>query len=371
MIKVIADTGAIIALLDEDDKHHGAVVQVAQSFDLLIPVTILPEVDYLVTKYLGEAVVRSFLDAMTEGSFIYLPIEIDDICRTTEIMSRYSDIPIGFVDASLVAHGLSSRVEVTATSARFIYHYSDFRGDPIKVLEHCFDLMFYIASFGVRQLAIRFPKKLVNPAAFAHYCDTSCISVSTTDKSTILNINIANQDYSGWIMDDSWLPDLVGLREELLQGDLRLLHLAWLQSGFAEDADVELENMIEPPMPANLKHLSPALESFVEVFDIDRDLIAVAADASPTNQAIAEPIEDWIAALPEAERNQYLIRVAKGETHVGAELMQHLRQLFSQPIALSGETSGRSLADLVAIAEGKRNHRKHKEKQAAEKARRK
>lgn len=36
MIKVIADTGAIIALLDEDDKHHAAVVKVAQSYDLLI-----------------------------------------------------------------------------------------------------------------------------------------------------------------------------------------------------------------------------------------------------------------------------------------------------------------------------------------------
>ncbi len=146
----------------------------------------------------------------------------------------------------------------------------------------------------------------------------------------------------------------MGLREELLQGDLRLLYLAWLQSGFAEDADVELENMMEPPIPANLKQLSPALESFVELFDVDRDLIVAAADASPTSQAIAEPIEDWIAALPELERNRYLVRVAKGESHVGAELIQHLRQSFGQPIASTGETSGRSLADLVAITEKNR-----------------
>jgi uncharacterized protein len=133
MIKVIADTGAIIALLDEDDKHHGAVVQVAQSFDLLIPVTILPEVDYLVTKYLGEAVVRSFLDAMTEGSFIYLPIEIDDICRTTEIMSRYSDIPIGFVDASLVALAETHNIQKILTLDR--RHFNIIRPEGIDFLE--------------------------------------------------------------------------------------------------------------------------------------------------------------------------------------------------------------------------------------------
>ncbi len=133
MIKVIADTGAIIALLDEDDKHHKAIVQVAQSFDLLIPVTILPEVDYLVTKYLGEAVVRSFLDTTIEGSFIYLPIEIDDICRTTEIMTRYSDIPIGFVDASLVALAEKHNIQKILTLDR--RHFNIIRPEGINYLE--------------------------------------------------------------------------------------------------------------------------------------------------------------------------------------------------------------------------------------------
>jgi uncharacterized protein len=133
MIRVIADTGAIIALLDEDDKHHASVVEVAQSFDLLIPVTVIPEVDYLVTKYLGEAVVRSFLEAMTEGEFIYLPIEIDEIRRTTEIMARYSDIPIGFVDASLVALAESHNIHKILTLDR--RHFNIIRPEGIDYLE--------------------------------------------------------------------------------------------------------------------------------------------------------------------------------------------------------------------------------------------
>lgn len=133
MIRVIADTGAIIALLDEDDKHHASVVEVAQSFDLLIPVTVIPEVDYLVTKYLGEAVVRSFLEAMTEGEFIYLPIEIEEIRRTTEIMARYSDIPIGFVDASLVALAESHNIHKILTLDR--RHFNIIRPESIDYLE--------------------------------------------------------------------------------------------------------------------------------------------------------------------------------------------------------------------------------------------
>lgn len=291
-------------------------------------------------------------------------------------MSEYQSYEFQALDRALTnddqsyLRALSSRAEIGATNARFIYNYSDFRSNPIEVLERCFDMMLYVANFGVRQLAIRLPKNLVNPAIFTPYCDTECISTSTTKKSTILNIQISMEDYYQWIEEESWLPNLVGLREEVLQGDLRLLYLAWLQSGFDENADAELKNMIEPPIPANLKQLSPALESFVELFAVDRDLIAAAADASPTSQAIAEPIEDWIAALPELERNRYLGRVAKGESHVGAELVQHLRQLYGKPIASIGETSGRSLADLVAIAEEKQNQRASKEKQAAKQARR-
>jgi hypothetical protein len=57
---ILADTGGIIALLDSDDKHHTAIVRVTQNQELLVPATVLPEVDYLVNKYLGESVARSF-----------------------------------------------------------------------------------------------------------------------------------------------------------------------------------------------------------------------------------------------------------------------------------------------------------------------
>lgn len=40
--------------------------------------------------------------------------------------------------------------------------------------------------------------------------------------------------------------------------------------------------LIEPPVPPGLGQLDPALEAFTEFFAIDEDLIAAAAEASPS-----------------------------------------------------------------------------------------
>lgn len=281
------------------------------------------------------------------------------------------DQPLSSDDQTYI-RSLSSRVKLSATNAHFNYSYGDFRGAPETLLDRCFDLMFYIANFGTRQLMIRFPKKLVNPAVFEPYCNGHCISVSTTPKSVILDISLNSEDYYTWIDDDDkWLPGLVGLREELMKGDLRMLYLAWLGSGFIEDGGDAPEDMPEPPVPLNLKKLSPALKHFAEAFLIDSDLIAAAAEVSPTLQSNQEPIAEWIAKLPEAKRNSYLVRVAQGDAHVGTELMQYLRQVNASKTTPESITTDRTLADLIEIAKGKEKQRKREEQAAAAKARRK
>jgi hypothetical protein len=281
------------------------------------------------------------------------------------------DQPLTSADQTYL-RGLSSRVSLTATSASFVYNYGDFHGDPEKVLDRCFDLMLYVANFGTRQLMFRFPKKLIDPAVFEPYCVRHCISVSTTTKSVILDIELNAEDYYTWIDDDEVsLSDLVSLRKDLLQGDFRALYLAWLRLGFAEDIDADPEDLIEPPVPPNLKKLSPALKAFAEFFMVDEDLITAAATESASAQAKSEPVEEWIAALSEVERNRYLLRVINGESHVGAELLLHLRERYGKTQAPTGTDSRRTLAELMAIAQNKQQAREQKERQAAEKAKRK
>lgn len=195
---------------------------------------------------------------------------------------------------------LSSRVNLTATRASFVYNYSDFRGDPMKVLDRCFDMMLYVANFGIRRLMFRFPKQLVDPTLFEPYCVEDCITISNTAKSIILDLEFNSEDYHLWLEEgENSLRDLVPLRDNLMQGDFRCLYLAWLRSGFNDYTEVAPEEAIEPPVPTNLKKLTPALNAFADFLMIDQDLITAAAMESKSEQTIAEPISDWIAALPD------------------------------------------------------------------------
>ncbi|XGB38727.1 MAG: PIN domain-containing protein [Cyanobacteria bacterium LVE1205-1] len=102
-MRALTDTSGMIALLDRSDKHHQDVVKLLQTIEFVVPISVLPEVDYMVTKYLGEQVSRVFLEDISNQKFSYLTLDNMDIKQTAKFMKMYADIPIGFVDASLAA----------------------------------------------------------------------------------------------------------------------------------------------------------------------------------------------------------------------------------------------------------------------------
>ena len=260
---------------------------------------------------------------------------------------------------------LSSRVKLSPTTAIFTYHYGDFRNKPEDLLEKCFDIMLYIANWGTRQLVFRLSKELVDATLIQEYCVDRCISISTTPKYLILDINIDDNDYRDWIEGDGWLSDLAALRDELLQGDFRVLYLAWLKAKtrvsdehhpFMDESDI-----LEPSLPNNLQDLSDAQENFVEFFKVNQDLIAVAAKNSNSTEEEVASWEELIPILSEAERNEFLVKVLKNEPLVGTQLAKRLRELSHSQVALNqGNGERRSLSQLIASAE---EHSKLREKQ--------
>lgn len=130
---ILADTSGVIALLDRDDRHHAAAIQVAQTETLWIPSTILPEVDYLASKYLGETVARAFLEDVTSGQFPYIAVELEDIQQALSIMTRYNGVPLGLVDASIVALAERYRMQRILTLDR--RHFSLIQPQNLNYLE--------------------------------------------------------------------------------------------------------------------------------------------------------------------------------------------------------------------------------------------
>lgn len=131
--RIIADTSGIIAFLDKDDQYHSLAVNIVKNYQIFIPVTVLPEVDYLATKYLGERVARAFLKDLADGCFTYLSINLDDINQATSIMARYKDLPLGFVDASLIV--LAERHQIKRILTLDRRHFNLLQSDRIDYLE--------------------------------------------------------------------------------------------------------------------------------------------------------------------------------------------------------------------------------------------
>ncbi|MBE9259668.1 hypothetical protein IQ228_20560 [Dolichospermum sp. LEGE 00246] len=269
---------------------------------------------------------------------------------------------------------LSSRVELSPTKAAFTYSYGDFRGNPQDLLEKCFDVMLYMANWGTRQLLFRLPKKLVDATLIKQYCVDDCISVSNTSNYLILDININDEEYQDWIEGEGWLSNLASLRNELLQGDCRVLYLAWLKAKTRVCDDYELSedesDVLEPPVPANLQKLSDSLQSFVEFFKVDNDLITVAAKASNSTQAEFTSLETLIPTLPEAERNDFLVKVLKNEPLIGVQLAKRLKELSKSQLTLVQSNGNRRLLfQLIASAKDCSKLRQQQELKAVKEAR--
>lgn len=117
----LIDTGAIIALLDRDDKWHG---RCSQAFaDLPLPLAtsaaVLAELFHLFGNHPGE--ISAAWGFIHSGAVTVLPIVDNDLPPIGELMHQYSDRPMDFADATLVH--LARRESLTMV---FTVDHSDF-----------------------------------------------------------------------------------------------------------------------------------------------------------------------------------------------------------------------------------------------------
>ncbi len=259
---------------------------------------------------------------------------------------------------------LSSRADISATRFTNEYQWGNFRGDPQQMMARYFDAFLYLANWGTRHLMFRVPHTALDTETAEQYCYTEAASLIETDDHLIISLYADRDPDDYWDETSGELGSMVQARSELVAGDHRLLYLAWLmgiQWDHTEDEDTE------PPVPAGLRDLSGALQAIVDFLDIDEDLLAVAAEASPDiSQDRDEGLADWIAALPTSGKDKLLTMVAGGE---GAQVQALLLRRFRGSAERSHDSrldAPRTAAELWQAA----GLRKAAREQAEEKARR-
>lgn len=102
---IVADTGALLALIDADDRHHGALRELFERDPgaWVVPWAVLPEVDYLLGARVGRAARRAFVEDLADGGFAVEWGRPEDLERARELDARHSDLGIGLVDGAVMA----------------------------------------------------------------------------------------------------------------------------------------------------------------------------------------------------------------------------------------------------------------------------
>jgi hypothetical protein len=295
-------------------------------------------------------------------------------------MSEYQYYEWQTVDRALTAAEqaavgrLSSHIDVSSSRATVTYQWGDFKHDPKQVLVKYFDAHLYLANWGSQRLMFRFPKGLLDAQSVSAYCIEDFITLETLGGYEVLDLRLDEEEGVGWLEGEGDLSTFARLRDDLLQGDYRLLYTAWLKAielsrpSEKEDDPDGLNQGLEPPVPTGLKHLPEALERFVKAFDVDPYLVKAASETSPDREVSSElDYGALVSRLTREECNDFLARMAKGETGVALALRKRLMAFIQKTHQSAPERRtiqqlferGKQLKSEEALRRKEAAHRKH------------
>lgn len=132
MTLYLLDSGFLYALIDEKDVHHKLVSdsRLLVNGHILFPAPAITEVAYFVKRNLGIQMLAEVIESLsTRTDFSFELLTHLDYTRTAEILRKYNDANVDFVDACIVA--MAERLNFTKILTIDRRHFSIFRP------EHC------------------------------------------------------------------------------------------------------------------------------------------------------------------------------------------------------------------------------------------
>ena len=101
---IVLDTSGIVALFVRSDPHHASAVEILrrERQPAMIPTGIMAEVAFVLQARSGDQPVLALIDSIIAGSVLWSCGD-DDLARVRELMVRYTDLPLGYADATVIA----------------------------------------------------------------------------------------------------------------------------------------------------------------------------------------------------------------------------------------------------------------------------
>lgn len=124
---LILDAGPLYAAAATSDRNHRRSVELisAAGRPLLVPELVVTEVSYLLTDRIGPHAELAFCRSIADGELVVEPVLDSEWGRIYELTEQYLDLPLGIVDASVVA--LAERHGATVIATLDHRHFSAVR----------------------------------------------------------------------------------------------------------------------------------------------------------------------------------------------------------------------------------------------------
>jgi predicted nucleic acid-binding protein len=125
---LLVDSGPLYAATARRDTNHrrcAALLREHAAGPLVVPALVVTEVAYLIGDRLGAQAECAFAAALRAGELQIEAVAASDWDRIAELCEQYADLPLGIVDASVIA--TAERLGLTAIATLDRRHFGTVR----------------------------------------------------------------------------------------------------------------------------------------------------------------------------------------------------------------------------------------------------